>query len=264
MLALATESGATPSTAASAAPATKSNAAPSAIEPAVPLWVAAAAAAVAAVANAAPSAIEPAVPPWDAPPPVSVADGAAAEEIRCPPGWAAANQAWDAISWLPIGEGQTRVRLLRFEAERNGDGGCAALPPFSSTARSATPRIVWEKTWPDDFRADAIRLGWPDGMVDRCKPPHGDWPSYSEFLLVEQCNALRAELFYGTPEAAEAQLHSGLPVRPAVHSWWPAWQLAACKKALVRALPLGGTPRACRTRIPSFVLDWPPGIRGGR
>lgn len=216
-------------------------------------------------ASAAPPAIEPAVPPWDAPPPASVADGAAAEEIRCPPGWAAANQAWDAISWLPIGEGQTRVRLLRFEAERNGDGGCAALPPFSSTARSATPRIVWEKTWPNDFRADAIRLGWPDGMVDRCKPPHGDWPSYSEFLLVEQCNALRAELFYGTPEAvAEAQLHSGLSVRPAVHSWWPAWQLAACKEALVTALPLGGTPRACRTRIPSFVLDWPPGIRGGR
>ena len=263
MLAPATEAGAMPSTAASAAPATKANAAPSAIEPAVPLWVAVALAAVAAVANAEPSAIEPAPPPWDAPPPASLADGAAAEEIRCPPGWAAADQAWDATSWLSLGDGRTSVRLLRFETERNR--GCSALPPFSATARSATPQVVWEKTWPDDFRADAIRLGWPDGMVDRCKPPRADWPSYSEFLLSEQCNALRAELFYGTPEAmAEAQLHSGLSIRPAMYSRWSALQLAACKKALVTALPLGGTPQACRTRIPSLVLDWPPAIRGGR
>lgn len=265
MLAPATEAGAMPSTAASAAPATKANAAPSAIEPAVPLWVAAAVAAVAAVANAEPSAIEPAVPPWDAPPPASVADGAAAGEIRCPPGWAAANQAWDATSWLPLGDGRTRVRLLRFETERNRDSGCAALPPFSSIVRSATSRVVWEKTWPDDFRADAIRLGWPDGMVDRCKPLHADLPSYSESLLSEQCTALRAELFYGTPEAAaEAQLHSGLSIRPAVYSWWSALQLAACKKALVTALPLGGTPQVCRTSTSSLVLNWPPAIRGGR
>ena len=204
------------------------------------------------------------VPRADASPPASVADGAAAGEIRCPPGWVAANhQAWDATSWLSLGDGRTSVRLLRFETERNR--GCSALPPFSSTARSATPRVVWEKTWPDDFRADAIRLGWPDGMVDRCKPPYADWPSYSEFLLSEQCTALQAELFYGTPEAAEeAQLHSGLSIRPAVYSWWSALQLAACKKALVTALPLGGTPQACRTRTSSLVLDWPPAIRGGR
>lgn len=224
-------------------------------------WIAAIAAAITASIFAV-ACTDP-VPRADAPP-ASLADGAATDEILCPPGWAAGNRAWDAIRWLPLDNGRTTVRLLRFEAERNG-GGCAAVPPFSSIVHSADRRVVWEKMWPDDFRADAIRLGWPDGAVDRCKPPHGDWPSHGEFLLSEQCTALRAELFYGTAEAAEeAQLHSDLFISPAVHSWWSASQLAACKEALVTALPLGGTPQVCRTRTPSLVLDWPPGIREGQ
>lgn len=200
----------------------------------------------------------------DAPAPVPAAAGAAGE--LCPPGWPAVERAWDATSWLPLDDGRATVRLLRYAAERGGDD-CAGPPSFASVAASASPRLLWEKTWPDDFRADAVRLGWPDGAVDRCKPPRAEQPPRAaphwEAVLADQCIALRAELFYGTPEAAEElQLRDDLAVTPAVYSWWPAEQLAACKEALVEALPLGGTPRVCRNAPASLARDLPARLLG--
>lgn len=100
----------------------------------------------------------------------------------------------DAIEWATEDDGTLSVRrwnsrtLKTYSAEQCGDA------PVGSLLRARTGRqLVWEKTWPDDFREDAVRLGWPEGMVDRCTALGPD--NELERLIFLQCGTMEHELF---------------------------------------------------------------------
>ncbi len=114
----------------------------------------------------------------------------------CPAGFTIAepNPSGDAIEWATKDDGTLSVRrwssrtLKTYSAEQCGDA------PAGSLVRARTGRqLVWEKTWPDDFREDAVRLGWPEGMVDRCSALGPD--DELERLIFLQCGTMEHELF---------------------------------------------------------------------
>lgn len=126
------------------------------------------------------------------------ASAAAAEQADadCWPGLTIADNGpdGDAIEWATEDDGTLSVRrwssrtLKTYSAEQCGDA------PAGSLLRAHTSReLVWEKTWPDDFREDAVRLGWPAGMVDRCTALGPD--NELERLIFLQCGTMEHELF---------------------------------------------------------------------
>ena len=171
--------------------------------------------------------------------------------IACPPDGSAERLARDFSVWSPGGEGRWTVQLWRQAVLPVDDAACGPGNTIAVEFDATDERMVWEKTWPDDFRADAVELGWPGGMLDRCGPKVLE--TSSDRVLHRMCLTLRTELFYETPAAIalaaeEARSNPGLHVfRPSSSEWgWAAEQLAACKEALFEALPRGITPRQCR------------------
>lgn len=170
--------------------------------------------------------------------------------LQCPPGGSAERLARHFSVWAPDEEGRWTVQLWLQAVLPADDAACG--PGNTIAVVDATDeRMVWEKTWPDDFRAAAAELGWPGGMIERCGP--GALRTSSDRVLHRMCFTLRTELFYGTPAAIalaaeEARSDPGLHVfRPSGSDWgWADGQLAACKEALFEALPRGITPRQCR------------------
>ena len=170
--------------------------------------------------------------------------------LQCPPGGSAERLVRHFSVRAPDEEGRWTVQLWRQAVLPADDAACG--PGNTIAVVDATDeRMVWEKTWPDDFRAAAAELGWPGGMIERCGP--GALRTSSDRVLHHMCFTLRTELFYGTPAAIalaaeEARSNPGLHVfRPSSSNWgWAAGQLAACKEALFEALPRGITPRQCR------------------
>lgn len=169
----------------------------------------------------------------------------------CPPDGSAESLARDFSAWIPGEEGRWTVQLWRQAVLPVDDAACGPGNTIAVEFDATDERMVWEKTWPDDFRADAVELGWPGGMLDRCGPKVLE--TSSDRVLHRMCLTLRTELFYGTPgaiarAAEEARSNPGLHVfRPSNSEWgWAAEQLAACKEALFEALPRGITPRQCR------------------
>ena len=129
------------------------------------------------------------------------------------------------------------------------DAACSPGNTITAEFDETDEQMLWEKTWPDDFRADAAELGWPGGMLDRCGPKV--LKTSSDRVLHHLCYTLEAELFYETPAAIasaaeEARSNPGLHVFRPSNSEWAAEQLASCKEALFEALPRGITPRQCR------------------
>lgn len=115
---------------------------------------------------------------------------------RCWPGLtiAGSGPGGDAVEWVTKGDGTLSVRrwssrsLKTYSAEQCGDA------PAGSLIRAETSRrLVWEKVWPDAFRDDAVRLGWPAWMVDRCTELGPDSPL--EHLIFGQCGTMEQELF---------------------------------------------------------------------
>ena len=114
----------------------------------------------------------------------------------CPSGLtiAVSNPGGDAIEWATEDDGTLSVRrwssrtLKTYSAEQ-----CGAAPAGSLLRARTGRQLVWEKTWPDDFREDAVRLGWPEGMVDRCTALGPD--NELERLIFLQCGTMEHELF---------------------------------------------------------------------
>ena len=200
MLTPATEAGATPTTAASAAP--------SAIEPTMPSWVAAAVAMV-------------------------VTDGCLTGRGWSGPGLYVMVE--DFLVWQPREDGRMTVRLSRFPFA----GGCRNLGAPDSFSSPPGGFLVWEKTWPDDFRTAAAQLGWPDGIFERCPGPVPE-------QTLNECYVLAHELFYGSREAAEeARLASLDRMILATMPIGTAEQLFACKAALAEEPSLAVSPQVC-------------------
>lgn len=179
-------------------------------------------------------------------------DGATARDvhvIQCPPGGSDGGLAQDYSAWQPDGDGTWTVQLRQHRATPVEGAVCGETGTIAVVFDSAGERMLWEKTWPDDFREDAVGLGWPSEAVDRCGPEA--LSSSSDPVLHRVCFALHAELFYATPEAIalaaeEARLNPGLHVARPSNDDWAAGRLAACKAALAEALPRGVMPPACR------------------
>ena len=180
--------------------------------------------------------------------------------LRCPAGPGAEELAQTYTVWRRGGEGQWLVQLWQRSATPVDGAICDATGGISTIAvkfDSDSGRMLWEKAWPDDFRADAVDLGWPAGMIDRCDPDVLD--TSSDPVLHRMCFALRTELYHETPEAIaraaeEARLNPGLHVVQPLNVGWGAGQLAACKEALFEALPRRITPRVCRADAVAAAL----------
>ena len=167
----------------------------------------------------------------------------------CPPDGSAERLAHNFSVWAPVGEGRWTVQLWRRAVLPVDDAACSPGNTIAAEFDETDEQVLWEKTWPDDFRADAAELGWPGGMIERCGPKVLE--TSSDRVLHHLCLTLQAELFYGTPTAIasaaeEARSNPGLHVFRPSNSEWAAEQLAACKEALFEALPRGITPRQCR------------------
>lgn len=185
----------------------------------------------------------------------AVEDAAAARDvynIRCPSGGSDEKLAFTYTVWGRDEEGQRMVQMWHQPAIPVEGAVCDAADEISTIAvrfDSDGHQMLWEKAWPDDFRADAVELGWPAGMIDRCGPRELD--TSSDPVLHRMCSAMRTELFHETPEAIalaaeETRLNPDLRVVRPLNDGWGAEQLAACKEALFEALPRGITPRVCR------------------
>ena len=185
----------------------------------------------------------------------AVEDAAAARDvynIRCPSGGSDEKLAFTYTVWGRDEEGQRMVQLWHHPAIPVEGAVCDAADETSTIAvrfDSDGHQMLWEKAWPDDFRADAVELGWPAGMIDRCGSRELD--TSSDPVLHRMCSAMRTELFHETPEAIalaaeETRLNPDLRVVRPLNDGWGAEQLAACKEALFEALPRGITPRVCR------------------
>ena len=176
--------------------------------------------------------------------------------FRCPPDGSAERLAHSYSVWTPGGEGRWTVQLRRRAVLPVDGAACGPENTISVEFDATDERMAWEKTWPDDFRADAAELGWPGGMIERCGPEV--LRTSSDSVLHHLCSTLSTELFYETPAAIalaaeEARSNPGLHVFRPSNSEWAAEQLAACKQALFEALPRGITPRQCRADGVTFV-----------